>query len=94
MKLTPTRNLLLVSQMQKATVSSGGITLLTHFNDDRMQWRVEAVGPKVREVQVGDHIITPMNYGFVKLDDGRAFIPEGDVLSIITDPARTNPEIR
>jgi co-chaperonin GroES (HSP10) len=82
MKLLPLKDKLLVSPLPKATVTSGGIHTLASYNDDRTQWIVEAIGPQVKEVEVGDHILTPMNYGFEVIDDDRRLIPEKDVMMV------------
>jgi len=89
MKLTPTKDKILVSPMPKVTVTGGGIHLVESYNDDRTQWMVEAIGPQVKEVQVGDRILTPMNYGFAVVDEDLRLIPEGDVLMVLgTSPDR------
>lgn len=71
--IKPLGNNVLASRIEPPKVSPGGIHFIDNDNyrDDKMQWRVLAVGPKVQELQAGDRILTPMYYGNkLVLEDG------------------------
>jgi co-chaperonin GroES (HSP10) len=82
MKLKPLANNILISPLPVATVTSGGIHLVDRYNDDRMQWKVEAVGPKVQEIVPGDCVLTPLHFDHLTLDDGRKVVNASQVLMV------------
>lgn len=71
--IKPLGNLMLVSNIMPKLVSPGGIHFVPNANwqDDRRQYRVLAIGPKVKEIAVGDHVLCPNYTGSpVILEDG------------------------
>ncbi len=71
--IKPIGNLMLVSNIMPKLVSPGGIHLINNpdWLDDRRQYRVLAIGPKVKEIAVGDHVLCPNYTGSpVDLEDG------------------------
>ncbi len=82
MRLTGTN--VLIEPLPKKLKTSTGLVLVDRYQDDRMQWKVLAVGPGrvVRkkgkpdvlipiEVEPGDHVLTPLVHGNkFAFDDG------------------------
>ncbi len=43
-------------------VTGGAILMVDRYNDDRQQWQVLQVGPKVDNIRPGDHVLMPQNF--------------------------------
>lgn len=80
MTIKPLRDQMLLRQILPKPVTAGGIMLVDRYQDDRMQWIVEAVGPQCSLVQPGDRILTPLYFDHVTLDDGRKLVREGQAI--------------
>lgn len=78
--IRPTRDNVLLSAIPPKPVSAGGIHLVEQYNDDRMQWIVDAVGPKVTEVVPGDRVLTPLYFDHVTLADGRKLVSQKQLI--------------
>lgn len=77
------KNRLLVEPLKVELLTRSGIHLLERYNSDQMQFRVLAVGPEVKEVAVGDFILTQIYNGNIhKFDDGRQIINDTEVLAL------------
>jgi co-chaperonin GroES (HSP10) len=70
-------NRVLLQQLPQASASHGGILLPGQYQDDRMQWRILAIGQGKKvpsELQVGDCVLTPLYTDHVTLDDGTKIV--------------------
>jgi chaperonin GroES len=84
-------NRLLVEPVRR-TQTESGIHIPEQYNDDRMQWKVLAVGTGRTtktgalvpiEIPVGAHILTPMYHGdHYAFDDGRKIIDADEVMAV------------
>lgn len=76
------RNDVLLQPLAQRKQSEGGILLPQQYQDDRKQWRVVAVSPKVSEVQPGDKVLVDA-YACSNnhtLEDGRVIVDAGKIL--------------
>lgn len=83
---------LLVEPIPPLTTSTGGIVIPTAFNDNRMTFKVVAVGPGKRlkngsvrpvEAQPGDKILCTQYHGNLHaFDDGKLIVDETDVVMV------------
>lgn len=82
MKIKPLSKCLLISPLPKVTVTTGGILLVDRYRDDRMQWRVEAVGSGCADIAVGDFALVDVTtHDHLTLDDGRKVIRDYQVIA-------------
>lgn len=74
---------ILLKQLPKPEKSPGGIVILAHLNDDRMQWKVCQVGTKVKvEVEVGDNVLCTQYHGNLHdFGDGRIITTSQDIIA-------------
>lgn len=66
-------NRVLLEPLPKPTVSEGGIHFVMRYQDDKMQWRVAAVGTGTKipaEIQVGCSVLSPLYFDHFTLEDG------------------------
>lgn len=71
--IKPLADKILVSHIKMPTKTESGLHLPedANYRDDRMQYRVLAVGPKVTSLQVGDRILCPLYTGEpILIEDG------------------------
>lgn len=95
MTIKPTKDRLLLRPLASRPVSDGGIHLLEKFNDDKMQWIVEAIGPDVTEVAIGDRVLTPLHFDHETLSDGRKLVRKGQLLMAwMKNPTIVGPTTR
>ena len=69
MVIRPLGNALLLGPLPQQTVSDGGIHLV-NLDKDEMRYYVVACGPKVKEIEPGDKVLTPLYFDHVTLEDG------------------------
>lgn len=83
--LKPLGNRILLSPLPKKLRSAGGLHLIEQYNDDRTQWKVEAVGTQVKDVVTGDLVYTPLHFDHTVLDNGCVITP-ADQIQMIFGP--------
>lgn len=76
-------NRLHVRRLAPATISAGGIHIPGQYQDDRTQYQVLGVGPKVQEINPGDCVMA-MNYhgNLVDLGDGTAILDAKEAIAV------------
>lgn len=79
MRITPLRNMVLVRLEDTQERVAGGVVLVELAKQPSMYATVEAVGPEVRDAQVGARVIVSRLQGIEVL--GRVLLPEGAILA-------------
>lgn len=87
---------MLVSVIMPKLKTDGGIHLVDNHNwqDDRRQYRVLAIGPKVKEIVPGDHVLCPLYVGNpIILEDGtqRWIMDAGQAIAVWKTPNSFDP---
>jgi len=85
MKLKPLKDRVVVSYTEEAEKTSGGIYVPDTAKEKPQQGKVEAVGPEVKELKVGNIVLFDKYTGSkVKVNDSeQLIIKEEDVLAIV-----------
>jgi len=85
MKLRPLKDRVLVSYVEEAEVSKGGIYIPDNAKEKPQRGRVEAVGKEVKDVKVGNEILFGKYTGDkFKLDvQEMLIVKEEDILAVI-----------
>lgn len=66
-------NRVLLEPLPKPTRSAGGIHFAMPWQDDKMQWRIAALGNGKKvppEIEVGNFVLTPLYFNHFTLEDG------------------------
>lgn len=85
MKLKPLKDRVVISYSEEVEKTAGGIYVPETAKEKPQQGKVEAVGPEVKELKVGDTVLFPKYQGDkVKVDDAEQLvIKEEDILAIV-----------
>jgi chaperonin GroES len=85
MKLKPLKDRVVVSYSEEAEKTAGGIYVPDTAKEKPQQGKVEAVGPEVKELKVGNVVLFDKYSGSkVKVDDAeQLIIKEEDILAIV-----------
>lgn len=87
MKLKPLKDRVLVSYVEEAEVSKGGIYIPDNAKEKPQRGRVEAVGKEVTEVKVGNEVLVGKYSGdkvpFKVGSQEMLIIKEEDILAVI-----------
>ena len=85
MKLKPLMDRVLISYSEEAEKTAGGIYVPDSAKEKPQQGKVEAAGPEVKEIKVGDTVLFDKYTGSkVVLDDTEHLIcKEEDILAIV-----------
>ncbi|MEJ2314572.1 MAG: co-chaperone GroES [Nitrospirota bacterium] len=83
MKLKPLKDRVVVSYSEEVEKTAGGIYVPDTAKEKPQQGKVEAVGPEVKELKVGDTVLFEKYSGAkVKVDDAEQLvIKEEDILA-------------
>ncbi|MGD8352202.1 MAG: co-chaperone GroES [Nitrospirota bacterium] len=83
MKLKPLKDRVVVSYSEEVEKTAGGIYVPETAKEKPQQGKVEAVGPEVKELKVGDTVLFPKYQGDkVKVDDSEQLvIKEEEILA-------------
>jgi chaperonin GroES len=83
MKLKPLKDRVVVSYSEEVEKTAGGIYVPETAKEKPQQGQVEAVGPEVKELKVGDTVLFPKYQGDkVKVGDAEQLvIKEEDILA-------------
>lgn len=86
--MKPLGNRVHIKPLPKAARSAGGIVLLESFNDDQKLYEVLAVGPKVKDIHPGDHVLAELFRDHTILPDGTRITDASQLLAVWrTEPA-------
>jgi len=85
MKLRPLKDRVLVSYVEEAEVSKGGIYIPDNAKEKPQRGRVEAVGKEVKDVKVGNEILFGKYTGdkFKLETQEMLIVKEEDILAVI-----------
>lgn len=84
--IKPTRKNILIAEIARQSVSSGGIIIEgARSTNDHQMARAITIGPEVEFVQEGDELLVDWAKGTVVTVDGnqRVIISENDVIAVI-----------
>lgn len=86
MNVKPLKDLVLIEPFEPEKVTQSGIIIPDSSQQQPNQATVVAVGPKVEEIKVGDHVFYPKSYQMNELDNEgkkQILLKEEIILAII-----------
>lgn len=84
--IRPLGNQVLIGPLPKRLVTPGGIYLIERYVDDEKSCVVTAVGPKVKDIPIGSHVIVEeLGYNRKPVEDGtgRIIVDAREIVAVV-----------